>query len=137
MISSNNWITPLIMRAGRAVIAAKGKDPAIEGEELARWLRSAADIGPAEREMLAELVTGVWRARKGARNRPGPGMSTAIALVADFEERLASYGARRVLLAKGDTAALFGESVCTVERYHSDAKERREALDRAKSRLDR
>jgi hypothetical protein len=119
VILSNNWITPLIMRAARAIIAAKGKDPAIEGE------------------MLADLVTGVWRARKGARNRPGPGMSTAIALVADFEERLASYGARRVLLAKGDTAALFGESVCTVERYHSDARELRKAVDGAKSRLDR
>ena len=107
------------MRAGRAVIAAKGKDPAIEGE------------------MLADLVTGVWRARKGARNRPGPGMSTAIALVADLEDRLASYGARRVLLAKQDTAALFGESVCTVERYHSDARELRKAVDGANSRLDR
>jgi hypothetical protein len=80
-----------------------------------------------------------WRleASKGARNRPGPGTSYAIALVADFEERLASYAARRVLLAKGDTAALFGESVRTVERYHSDARELRKAVDGAKSRLDR
>lgn len=73
MILSNSGITPLIVRAGRAVIAAKGKDPAIEGEELASWLRSGAEIGPAEREMLAELVTGVWRARKGAKKPTGAG----------------------------------------------------------------
>jgi hypothetical protein len=71
VILSNNWITPLIMRAGRAVIAAKGKNPAVEGEELARWLRSGADIGPAEREMLAELVTGVWRRVRGLETDRG------------------------------------------------------------------
>lgn len=126
-------ITGLVARAGRAFVAAKGKDPAVEGQALAEWLRSGAEIGPDEREMLAELVTGEWRARKGRPERKGPGTVYAMMLVADLEGRLKSYGPRRSLAAKQDTAKRFGESVRTVERYKQDADERARMIeDRAK-----
>jgi hypothetical protein len=131
---SNQWITPLVVRAGRAFTAAKGKDPAVEGAALADWLRSGAEIGPAEREMLAELVTGEWRNRKGRPERVGPGHPYAHAILSNLENRLREYGPRMALAAKQDTAKAFGESVRTVERYLEEAKAREQAIERAKRR---
>jgi hypothetical protein len=125
---SNQWITPLVVRAGRAFTAAKGKDPAVEGAALADWLRSGAEIGPAEREMLAELVTGEWRNRKGRPERVGPGHPYAQAIVSDLEKRLREYQPKMALAAKQDTAKAFGESVRTVERYLEESNERKKAL---------
>ena len=121
-------ITDMVARAGRAFVAAKGKDPAQEGAALAAWLRSGAEIGPDQREALAQLVTGEWR-RKSKPMRPGPGHPYAQALVADLEERLQRYGQRKAKVAKYETAEKFGESVRTVERYKQEADERQAALD--------
>jgi hypothetical protein len=60
--ASSQWITPLIVKAGRSFVSAKGKDPAEEGAELAEFLRSDEPIGKEERDLLAQLVTGECRA---------------------------------------------------------------------------
>ncbi|MBR3370906.1 MAG: hypothetical protein IKG52_09765 [Rhodobacteraceae bacterium] len=130
MILSNQWITPLVVRAGRAFIAAKGKDPAVEGAALAEWLRSGAEIGPAEREMLADLVTGEWRDRKGAKPRKSPGHSRAKEIVADLNSRLQKYGPKMGEAARQDTANAFGISVRTLSRYMKEAKELEQAIKR-------
>ena len=135
MIVSSQWITPLIIRAGRAFTAAKGKDPAIEGAELAEWLRSGAEIGPAEREMLAELVTGEWRNRKGRPDRKGPGHPVAKEIVDYYRRYREEYGPNVEEAAAQATAEKFSISISTVRSYDKERRERDAAIENAKARL--
>jgi hypothetical protein len=121
-------LTNMVARAGRAFVAAKNKSPRVEGADLAAWLRSGAEIGPQERELLAELVTGVWRANQGRPTRKGPGHAYAQAVVSDLENRLETYGKNMSLAAKQDTAKSFNLSVRDVERYAQESNERKKAL---------
>ncbi|MGJ8588800.1 MAG: hypothetical protein ACSHXW_11650 [Yoonia sp.] len=130
---SRNTIAPMIVRAGRAFRAVEGKDPEAEGRELAEWLLSGAEIGPSEREMLAELVTGMWRQSKGRPERVGPGHPDARAVVDFYNRCNEKLGPRMTKVAKGQTADKFGISDKTVERYLTEARERSEAIQRAKA----
>lgn len=126
-------ITPLIVRAGRAFVAAKGKDPAGEGAKLAEYLRSDAPIGAEERELLAELVTGEWRNKKGRPERVGPGHKYATAVVAEYRRRVEEYGPKREEAAAQDTAKSFDTTTRTVRRYVQEAREREAAIARAQA----
>lgn len=132
----SSHITPLIVRAGRAFVAAKGKDPEIEGAALAEWLRSGAEIGEGEREMLAELVTGEWRERPGAKETT-PGTPIVKEVVAALRE-LVERGEKKEA-AKMTVAGKFGISRATVERYEKITREREDAISKAKeaARADR
>lgn len=132
MAIMDHRLTALVARAGRAFVAAKGKDPEIEGAKLAEYLRSDAPLGAAEREVLAEFVTGHWRNRKGRPERLGPGHEYAIALVADYRRRISEYGPRREKVAAQDTAEEFGETARTVRRYYKEARDREAAIAEAK-----
>jgi hypothetical protein len=125
----------MLVRAGRAFRAAQGKDPQIEGRDLAEWLRSGAEIGEAERELLAELVTGEWRQSKGRPNRPGPGSTRASEIVAFYTMRNDDLGPRLTKQALHETAKKFGESDRTIERYLEEARSRCEAVARAKANV--
>ncbi len=133
MKASNQWITPLVVRAGRSFVAAKGKDPAEEGAALAKFLRSDAPVGPQERELLAQLVTGDWRNRKGRPERVGPGNPYAVALVSDYRRRVAEYGPKGEEAAAQDTAKDFGETTRTVRPYAKEAREREESHKKAQA----
>ena len=124
-----------VARAGRAFVAAKGKDPESAGTALAEYLRSGQPIGAGEREMLAQLVTGEWRNRKGRPERAGPGHPYAVALVEDYRQRCADYGSGGEEAAAQDTAAQFGESRRTVRRYAEEADARDSAVARAGQRI--
>ena len=131
MTASGYEIIPLIARAGRAFNAAKGKDPTIEGAKLADFLRSDAPLGPNERELLAQMVTGEWRNKKGRPERVGPGHQYAEAIVADYRDRVSRYGPKGEEAAAQDTAKEFGESTRTVRRYAQEAGDREAAIKRA------
>jgi len=128
-------IIPLIVRAGRAFVAAKGKDPEIEGAALAEFLRSDEPIGQGERELLAQLVTGEWRMPKGRPERVGPGHPYAVAIVADYRRRRTEYGPKMETAAAQDTAKEFEVKPRTVRRYEQEARKREEALEKAKKKL--
>lgn len=125
----NPDLTNMVARAGRAFAAAKNKNPIVEGADLAAWLRSGANIGPEERELLAELVTGAWRANKGRPTRKGAGHADAQEIVTDLENRLHTYGKNMSLAAKQDTAKKFNLSVRDVERYAQESSDRKKALE--------
>lgn len=124
-------IFPLILRAGRAFVAAKGKDPTIEGAKLAEFLRSDEPLGADEREMLAQMVTGEWRSPKGRPERVGPGHQYAVAIVSDYRRRVLEYGPNGEEAAAQDTAAAFEESTRTVRRYAKEVRDRETAIANA------
>jgi len=128
-------IMNILVRAGRAFRAVEGKDPQIEGRDLAEWLRSGAEIGEAERELLADLVTGEWRQSKGRPNRPGPGSARASEIVAFYTRRNDDLGPRMTKKALHDTAQKFEESDRTIERYLEEARSLCEAVARAKANV--
>ena len=122
-----------VMKAGKAFRAAKGQDPEVEGLDLANWLRSGAEIGEGERELLAELVTGEWRQRKGRPDRVGPGHPYAKAIVEFYLRCNEELGPRMTKIAKARTAGEFGESERTIDRYLTAARKRAEAIERAQA----
>src|SRR6056297_321528 len=124
---SDRPITALVARAGRAFIAAKGKDPTVEGKQLAQYLRGDEPIGPNERELLAQLVTGEWRSPKGRPERVGPGHQYAVSLVLAYRRRVSEYGPNGEEAAAQDTALEFDESTRTVRRYLQETRERETA----------
>lgn len=134
-MNAGEYITPLIERAGRAFVAAKGKDPMVEGAPLAEWLRSGGEIGPNERELLAQLVTGDWLKRQGRPERKGPGHPDAVAIVSDYRRRVEEYGPKGEEAAAQDTAKEFGESTRTVRRYVQEAKERETTIRKAQEKF--
>ncbi|WP_294609349.1 hypothetical protein [uncultured Roseovarius sp.] len=121
-------IIGLVARAGRAFMAAKGKDPEIEGKPLAEFLLSDEHIGPYERELLAELVTGEWRRPKGRPKGVGPGHIYAVLLVSDYRRRVSEYGPNGEEAAAQDTAIKFGVSTRTVRSYVREARKREAAI---------
>jgi hypothetical protein len=129
----DSQLIEFVLKAGGAFRAAEGKDPEVEGLDLANWLRSGAEIGEGERELLAELVTGKWGKRKGRPDRVGAGHPYARAIVDFYLRCNADLGPRRTKIAKATTAEEFGESVRTIDRYLKDARERAEAIERAKA----
>jgi hypothetical protein len=133
--ASSQWITPLIVKAGRSFVSAKGKDTAEEGAELAEFLRSDEPIGKEERELLAQLVTGDWRNRKGRPERIGPGHAYAIALVSDYRRRIAENGPNGEEAAAQDTAKHFGETTRTVRRYAKETRDREKAVEKAQVKV--
>lgn len=132
---SRNNVAPMIVRAGHAFVAAKGKDPAEEGAKLAEFLRSDEPIGKEERELLAQLVTGNWRNRKGRPERFGPGHACAIALVSDYRRRIAENGPNGEEAAAQDTAKDFGVKTRTVRRYAKETRDREKAVERAHEKI--
>ncbi len=130
-------ITGLVARAGRAFKPVDGKDPTTEGAALAEFLRSDAPLGPDERELLAQLVTGEWGRPNGRPARVGPGHPYAVALVSDYRRRVAEHGPGGEEAAAQDAARAFDTSPRTVRRYAEEAREREEIIAReeAKARV--
>ena len=114
----------LVRKAAHAFIAAKGKNPATEGKELADYLRSDAPLGPGERDLLAEMVAGEWRRRAGG---------SRAALSPDKKQeavrRLRSLvdGGMKKEAAKLQVAGEFGISRTTLEEIESESIERERA----------
>jgi hypothetical protein len=103
-----------VRRAGRALTASKGQNPEEAGLALANLLRSGAELGPGEREMLAELVTGQWRRRVGPPSRAGERRRVREA-VAALRDHYASKGEGRSLAACAEEwAEANGKDVDTV-----------------------
>ena len=119
-----------VVRAGRAFVAAKGKDPAKEGVALAELLRAGCPLGPGERDLLADLVTGEWRDRPG-RKDVRPGNQAVVDVVAELR-RLEGEGCKKEA-AKVQVAADFGISRATVENYEKMTNEREAAKRQAES----
>ena len=117
--------THLIVRAGRAFVAAKGKDPVEEGAALAEYLRSDRPLGEDERQLLAQLVTGHWRNRTG-RQRVSAGSSRVLEIVAALR-KLEADGWKKEA-AKEQVASDFGVSRGTVENYEQMTVEREQLL---------
>ena len=95
----------LVVRAGHAFVAAKGKDPAKEGAALAEYLLSERPLGADERQLLAELVTGLWRSGAG-RKEISPGNPKVVEVVAALR-KLEAEGCKKEA-AKMRVAADFG-----------------------------
>lgn len=135
MATGDANLIQLVARAGRAFRACEGLDPVVEGAALAEWLRSGAEIGAVERELLAELVTGEWRRPQGAPKRKGAGHQDAIAIVQYYLQAL--NNSRGPKDAKHETANSFGISERTVERYLEEGDARNRSQDDAKAALDK
>lgn len=135
MITGDANIIHMIVKAGRAFRAVEDLDPEEEGAPLADWLRSGAEIGPAERELLADLVTGEWRRSRGAPNRKGPGHAESIEIVQYYSEVLKAKSVRKI--AKYETSEKFGISERTVERYLEESEARDKAVRDALAALDK
>lgn len=111
-----------VRRAGVAWRKGKDVDPATTGARLAAVLRDgSARLGPGERNLLADLVTG--ELRKGT-SRPGKGAGhqDVTEAVEAFRKRMASGQPRKVALI--DTAAEFGITDRTIEKYVAMVTER-------------
>ncbi|WP_126155285.1 hypothetical protein [Paracoccus haematequi] len=116
-----------VRRAGTAWRHGKRDDPAITGAALAAALRGdPARLGPGERALLADLVTGEWRR---GENRPskGAGNRHVAAVVEAFRNRVSIGTARKVALA--DTANQFSLTERTVETYLAMTAEQERASD--------
>jgi len=118
-----------IALAGRAFVAAKGKDPIIEGAELAKHLLSDRPLSRGERKLLAELVTGEWR-RPAGRTQLTP--STPI--VKDVVARLRWLKKEGWLTeaAKAQVSSEFGVKRSTIDSYEKMTVEREAAVERGK-----
>jgi hypothetical protein len=111
----------LVARAGRAFVAAKGKDPEIEGALLAEYLLSDRPLGADERTLLAEMVTGCWRKPAG-RGKVFPGQRQVIEVVAALREAVDAGTPKES--AKLEVAKKFGVTRGTVENYERMTIER-------------
>jgi hypothetical protein len=129
---SKKHITPLVVRAGRGFRAAEGKDPAIEGAALAEWLRSGAEIGEADRELLAQLVTGEWRRSAGGES-VNAGQEVVQNVVFELRQRVEKGEKKEA--AKEAVAQEYGVSRATVENYERMVKDREKAISEAKTMI--
>lgn len=129
----NYHFSKAVRRAGAAFVAAKGKNPTIEGADLAELLLSGAEIGPGEREMLAELVTGQWRRGAGEAGKARelhPESKVVLEIVSSLRDKVA--GGIKKEAAKSEVAASFCVSRATVENYEKMILEREAAIENAK-----
>lgn len=115
-------------RAARALRYTENRNPEIEGEPLAKYLRSNFPLGPAEREMLAELVVGNWR-RHPFGKIVAAGQESVKEIVVEYR-RLVSEGLPKTI-TKMDTAKFFKISVSKVEKYIKLIEDREAALQKA------
>lgn len=116
-----------VRRAGTAWRHGKRHDPAITGAALAATLRGdSAHLGPGERALLADLVTGEWR--RGV-NRPskGAGNAQVAAVVEAFRNRIATGMARKIAL--DDTKKQFKLTGRTIETYLAMTSDQERASD--------
>jgi len=118
--------------AGRAFVAAKDKDPAIEGAALAEYLLSDRPLGSGERELLAELVTGIWRAPAG-RSQILPGQKRVVEVVGALREAIDAGLPKEA--AKIKVANDFGLSRGTVENYERMTIEREKIQEKDWERI--
>ena len=132
-MKDTSGIIELVARAGGGFIAAKGKDPAVEGAPLAKWLLSDAEIKPGDRELLAELVTGQWR--RSRRRSYGVGSERNQKILAFYHEREAHYGARQKYNAKSDTEDKFGINRTTLQTLLREERERKDAVKLGKQKM--
>jgi hypothetical protein len=123
------YFTEMVVRAGRAFVAAKGKNPIEEGGPLAEYLRSERPLGADERQMLADLVTGDWRNRAG-RKEVTPSSPRVIKIVKALRKHEADGMKKEA--AKMQVASDFGVARATVENYERMTREREEATEKAK-----
>ena len=130
-----------VMRAGRSFVAAKGKEPAIEGADLAAMLRGGMPLGPGEREELAQLVTVEWRRRAGEAGKARkvhPETPEVIAVDVAYQEAIASnqerFGRDYPENARQAVADQFSISKATVKNYVEMRQERQEAIREVKAR---
>ncbi len=122
----------LVARAGRAFVAAKGKDPEIEGALLAEYLLSDRPLGADERTLLAEMVTGCWRKPAG-RGKVFPGQRQVIEVVAALREAVDARVPKEA--AKAEVAVKFCLSVGTVENYERDTIQRERAIEEGRESI--
>ena len=113
----------LVARAGRAFVAAKGKNPAEEGAALAEYLRSSRPLGEDERESLAQLVTGDWRNPTGRKNVTAS--NPRVIKVVEALRKLVVDGCQ-IEAAKMQVASDFRVSRGTVENYQKMVVQREE-----------
>jgi hypothetical protein len=100
-------------RAGQAFAPASDKDPAVEGQALAEYLRSDSPLGKDERELLAQLVLGDWR-KPPHRPTYGAGSNRIMAIVAHYRQLVA--GGMQKSKAKHKTGDKFGIQIDRVNK---------------------
>lgn len=127
--SLEHGFTNAIALAGRAFVAAKGKDPENEGVELAKYLRADRPLSRAERELLAELVLGQWGSCAGRRPVLA-GSPIVIEPVKRLRELVAKGWPKEA--AKVQVADEFSISLSSVEGYEKLVKEREQKIEQAK-----
>jgi hypothetical protein len=95
----------MLVRAGHAFVAAEGKDPVLQGAELADYIRKG-NLDQGELELIAQLVTGYWRREQNG----APGVSTLKKLnaVNAYKARLAELGRGGAAKAMAEIATEFG-----------------------------
>ena len=125
-----------ISLAGRAFVAAKGKDPTIEGAELAKRLLSDHPLSKGQRKLLAELVTGEWRRRAGRTQ-----LTPSTPIVKDVVARLRELKEEGwpIEAAKKQVSSEFGVKRSTIDSYEKMTLEREAAVEdgKKKARLSR
>ena len=117
--------TNIVVQAGRAFIAAKGRDPEKDGRALADYLLSDEPLGPEERRLLAELALGNWRRPRGA---PNINWSRKAEIVAAFRAKALELGARRKTAAVSHVAAQFKLSETTMRSYVAEIEDREKVV---------
>ncbi|MCJ1902870.1 hypothetical protein MR829_21250 [Paracoccus versutus] len=123
-----------VRRAGAAWRRGKGADPLTTGAALASALRGdPARLGPGERALIADLVTGELR-RGTSRPPKGAGHLHVETIVEAFRKRIADGLVRKNAL--NDTAIESKISERTIETYLAMTEER-EAMLRVHTKLAR
>ena len=115
----------IVVQAGRAFIAAKGRDPEVDGRALADYLLSDEPLGPDERRLLAEMALGNWRRPRGAPTLRWP---RKVEIVAAFRAKELELGPRRKTAAMCLVAAQFKLSETTMRSYVAEIEDREKVM---------
>jgi hypothetical protein len=126
MMPVDGEFTAAANRIGHAM-AAKGEDYETAGADLARYLRSDKPLGPEEREILAQLVTGELRRPRG---RPPKSPSNAEVVESSLQVRSNPSKAKKDAI--GANVKKLGKSWRTLERHDSMVSERKRVIEEAK-----
>lgn len=99
-----------IFLAGQAISPAKGRNLQKECLPLAKLLRSDMELGSDERELLAELLLGLWKPPVGRANK-GPGHKDIKAALDEYFKNIKHKPRKQVLHSAAQKSGLTERAV--------------------------
>lgn len=118
-------IMNILVRAGHAFVAAEGKDPVVQGAELAEYIRKG-NLDQGELELIAQLVTGYWRREQNGA--PGVSSSKKLNAVKAYKDRVRQCKRGGAKKLKSEIADEFGITVSQLKNWITWANAREQKL---------